>query len=119
MTKEFYVDTHKLKAVAQQISTLLESIQSDDATPGTPKNFARARSIAEPTATFWEGDNTLADCYGHEWTYVNDTYAKLVQQLQAVLSACNSTVTKYSTHESDAKKDIKGSAPTNYDPRLT
>lgn len=107
MTKEFYVHTEDLKKVAGQIRTLLNLINSDDATKGTPNDLLRtASSIKGPTETFWSGPNALATAYDNELKYVGDTYRTLVQQLGAVMDACANTAKQYQGHETQTKQDV-------------
>jgi hypothetical protein len=110
MTKEFYVHTEDLKAVATQIQSLLDKINSSDASKGTIHDFQNARSIEAPTSTFWDGANAFSQAYDHEFGYVNDTYKKLTEQLTAVMNACTTTAAKYSTHETNAKSDVTSSS---------
>lgn len=111
MTKEFYVHTEDLKKVAGQIQDLLDLIQSDDATKGTPHDLqSSAGSIDGPTATFWSGPNAFATTYGRELTYVSDTYQKLVQQLGAVMTACTNTANQYQGHETQTKQDVNNTS---------
>ena len=108
MADEFYVHTENLKHVADRIQALVELINSKDATKGTLEDFRDAASIEGPTATFWgDNKNALAQAYGREFSYVNETYAKLTSQLNAVMQACIQTANGYTTEEDNTRTDVR------------
>jgi uncharacterized protein YukE len=110
---KFYGNTELLNEVANDIQSLLEKINNDDASKGTYTQFKEASSIDGPTKTFWDGPNALAKAYANEYKYVCDTYDALIQQLKNVQQACQQTAAKYKSHEDNAKTDVS-SPKTQY-----
>lgn len=112
--KGFRVDTDKLKLVADQIDALVKDL---DGTHGRyPGNFpdfqqnASEQKLASALAPFWAGDgmDVFAQAYHYVYQGITDIYSNLKGQLDALHTACTTTVSTYGDSDKNAKKNVTG-----------
>jgi uncharacterized protein YukE len=109
----FKIDVEALRATANQVAALIDSITASTGLPGNLADFRDVAGIAAPLATFWGSNHNVFD---ESFERIHDallvTYTEIVAQLQNLETSIRNTAAWYEHQDEEARADVAGAAGT-------